>query len=174
MERQQARSAGQSRRQPGLAYTDRNGAYIEGNTVRKLNPVPRREQEEREEQQRTKRADRTTRANRQRALMMGPGYLLFLTLAVVMTVGICALYVHLQSGINSKMKHIASLESEIMELRMDNDAAMKRVETSVNLDDIREQAMNVLGMVYPSQDQIIYFEVNIDDYMNQYQDIPRR
>ncbi len=27
-------------------------------------------------------------------------------------------------------------------------------------------------MIYPSKDQIIYFEVDSTDYMNQYQDIP--
>lgn len=174
MNRQQARNAGQNRGQPRLAHTDRNRAYIEGNTVRKLAPVPRREQEEYREEQRKKRVDRATRANRQRALMMGPGYLLFLTIAVVTTVGVCALYVHLQSNISSRMKNIASLESRILDLRTDNDAALKRVETSVNLDDIKDKAMNVLGMVYPTQDQIIYFEINVDDFMNQYQDIPRQ
>lgn len=34
--------------------------------------------------------------------------------------------------------------------------------------------MNELGMVYPQKEQIEYFEVEEDDYMNQYENIPER
>ena len=34
--------------------------------------------------------------------------------------------------------------------------------------------MEELGIVYPSENQIQYFEVKEDDYMNQYEDIPER
>lgn len=157
-----------------MAPMDRNQAYVEGNTVRKLNPQPLERPERQKEPQKPQKpkADRAVRANRARAMQMGPGYMLFLTVAVGMTVLICALYVHLQSNISTRMRHISSLEGQVMELQMDNDAAMKRVEASVDLDEVKRRAMDELGMVYPTEDQIVYFKVDTDDYMNQYQDIP--
>lgn len=172
MSRQQAR--------PTYGNTDRNRgrdmgrsrAYVEGNTVRKLEAAPKRAPQQQEERQR--RVDRRTRANRQRAMQMSPGYIAFLTLAVFMTVGVCALYIQLQSEVSSRMKNVASLESQILNIRTDNDAALNRIETSVNLEEIKNTAINEMGMVYPGQDQIVYFTVDMNDYMNQYQDIPEK
>ena len=148
---------------------------MEGNTVRKLNAMPKRlpEEQERREQEKRRSIDRRTRMNRERALRMNPAYLLFLTLAVTATVGVCGLYIKLQTDLDSRKSHVASLESQILELRTDNDAALNRIETSVDLSEVKDTAMNSLGMVYPSQDQIVYYEVDNDDYMNQYSEIPR-
>lgn len=155
---------------------DRNEAYVEGNTVRKRNAVPQRitrEREEREQEVR-RRVDHQTRVNRERAMRMNPAYLIFLTLAVGVVVGVCGLYIKLQSELSGFRKHVAVLESQIFDLRAENDAALNRIETSVDLDEVRDTAQNSLGMVYPSQEQIIYFTVDTNDYMNQYQDIPEK
>lgn len=175
-----------SRQQRRTSYLERNQrraqVYVEGNTVRRLNAVPEREyREEREAQERGKkereqerRARHAAQRNRERAMQMSPAYLVFLTLAVILTVGVCTCYIQLQSDISSRMRNIASLETQILDLQMENDAAMKRIETSVNLDEIKETAMNEMGMVYPGEEQIVYFTVDMDDYMNQYQDIPEK
>ena len=107
-------------------------------------------------------------------MQMGPGYVLFLTAAVCVTLGVCLIYVQLQSDINGRMKHIASLESEMLDLKTGNEATLRRIETSVNLEEIRSKALNEMGMVYPTKDQIIYYDVDLNDYMNQYQDIPEK
>lgn len=167
-----------SRQQVQRAYTDRNTgrnrAYVEGNTVRKLDVMPERERREVNEREKNRQAERAARVNRERAMQMNPGYILFLTMAVFMTVGVCVLYIQLQSEINSRMRNVAALESQILDLQTDNDAALKRIETSVNLDEIKNTAINEMGMVYPGQDQIVYFTVDTNDYMNQYQDIPEK
>lgn len=170
MSRQQVRTTGTYRNNAGNAY--RNSNYIEGNTVRKLAAMPERAPQETREPERDRRVERQTRANRERAMQMSPGYILFLTLAVFVTVGVCAMYIKLQSEVNTRMRHIAYLESQVLDLRTDNDATLNRIETSVNMEDIRDTAMNDLGMVYPNEDQIVCFEVDTNDYMNQYQDIP--
>ena len=176
MSRQQVRTSQTRTSQVKNHQIDRRQAYGEGNTVRKLNAVPRRlpEEQERREQEKRRNTDRRTRMNRERALRMNPAYLLFLTLAVVATVGICSMYIKLQADLSSRKSHVASLESQILELRTDNDAALNRIETSVDLTEVKDTAMNSLGMVYPSQDQIVYYEVDNNDYMNQYQDIPEK
>lgn len=175
MSRQQVRTS-QGRNNAIDRRTGRPGAYVDGNTVRKLNTMPQRmpAPEETREQERRRRADRQTRANRERAMRMNPAYLLFLTMAVALSVGVCGLYIKVQSEYNSRRNHVAALESQVLDIRTDNDAALNRIETSVNLEELKDIAMNSLGMVYPSQDQIIYFSVDTDDYMNQYRDIPEK
>ena len=69
---------------------------------------------------------------------------------------------------------MAGLEKEILNLKNDNDAAQKKISNSIDLENIRQRAMNELGMVYPQKEQIEYFEVEEDDYMNQYENIPER
>ncbi len=176
MSRQHAKTS-YNRQQAKRPYTDKNRAYVEGNTVRKLETLPERmprEREEKERREKERRANRAARANRQRAMQMGPGYVLFLTMAVMMTVGVCMLYVQLQSDITERTKNTAVLESKILDLRTDNDAAIRRLETSVNMDEVRNKALNDMGMIYPTKDQIIYYNVDNEDYMNQYQDIPEK
>ncbi len=83
----------------------------------------------------------------------------------------CGAYIHFQSDIINKTKVISSLESQIVDLRADNDAALKRIELSTDLDAIKEQALS-FGMKYAAPDQIFYYSVQDNDYMNQYSDIP--
>ena len=104
---------------------------------------------------------------------MSPGYILFLSAAMVLTVAVCAVLLKMQADSRNHMDQIAALENQILELKTKNDAARNKIERSINLKQVRDIAINQMGMRYPTQDQIIYFEVDEDDYMNQYQDIPQ-
>lgn len=157
--------------------------YIEGNTVRRMEAAPdyRREREERRREEERKRREeaqkrnrRIAKRNQERAAHMNRGYVAFLSLAVILSGVVCALYINLQSDITNHMSEIAALESQVASLRADNDATEKRIETSMNLDVVKDVAMNQLGMGYASQDQIIHYTVDKEDYMNQYEDIPSR
>lgn len=177
MARQEIRTSYNIDRRNGTQKNNgRSSIYVEGNTVRKLNTMPERApREERERvRERQQRISRSVQENRRRALQMSPGYVLFLTAAVALTLGVCAMFIQLQSEISTRMRNVAALESQILDMKTDNDATMNRIETSVNMEDIKNAAMNELGMVYPGQDQIVYFEVDANDYMNQYQDIPEK
>ena len=46
------------------------------------------------------------------------------------------------------------LEKEIADLKTDNDTTLKRVNTSINLNEIKEKAIAELGMVYAAPDQV--------------------
>lgn len=161
-------------------------SYIDGNTVRKLQPNPGRRSEEthrelqekqrldREQRERKRALRAAARKNQERALQMSPGYVLFLAMAMAVMVAVSGVYLKLQSELTARMKHVASLKSEVLDIRGKNDAEQKRIDTSINLDEIRRKATEELGMVYPSKDQIVTFEVDSNDYMNQYQDIPAK
>ena len=147
---------------------------VEGNTVRKQAAQPERmPREERVRiRERQQASHRNTRRQEQQASVMSPGYVVFLTAAVILTVCVCAVFIQLQSEISTRTDSVASLENQIQDLKTDNDAALSRIETSINLDEIRTAATEQLGMVYPGKDQIVYYEVETNDYMNQYQEIP--
>ena len=70
------------------------------------------------------------------------------------------------------MENIAALESSVSNLQADNDATYKRLVTSVRMEDVRERAMDELGMSYPDEDQIVYYEPDCADFMSQYGEIP--
>ncbi|MEG0806448.1 MAG: hypothetical protein RSI06_08580, partial [Lachnospiraceae bacterium] len=82
-------------------------------------------------------------------------------------------YVNLQAQVNERMEHINTLENQLVDLQADNDTAFKRLQTSVNLNQIRKTAAKKLGMVYPKEEQIIYYEVENSDYMEQVEEIPQ-
>ena len=67
---------------------------------------------------------------------------------------------------------VASLESHLYEKKADNDARYKQITTSVDLNAIKDAAINRLGMKYASQDQIVYYSIDKNNYMDQYSDIP--
>ncbi len=157
---------------------DNRNYYINGNTVRELGAAPARKPQqdprEREENLRHIRRRNAARRNRQRALYMSRGYVFFLTLCVSVIAVFAAAYVKLQADVMQNMKTIASLESQIENLKADNDANYKRITTSVDLNEIKDIAINQLGMTYASEDQIVYYSVGNSNYMDQYSDIPEK
>ncbi len=152
--------------------------YIDGNTVRRTEAMPdyRRERQERirrEQEEERRRRKRAARRSQEKALRASRSYVVFLTMAVIAFGAFSGIYIKLQSDVTARLKTIASLESQISDLKADNDEAYKRISTSVNLDSIKDTALNELGMSYAKESQIVYYSVENDDYMNQYSDIPQ-
>lgn len=150
--------------------------YINGNTVKQTNAQPvRRERIDRtkiEEERRKKSRRDAARRNRERAMYMSPARVMFLSACVGLSVFAAVSLVQIQAQITQRMKHIASLESQLTDLRADNDAKYKEIVTSVDLNHIKDVAINELGMTYASEDQIVYFSVENENFMDQYSDIP--
>lgn len=149
--------------------------YVDGNTVRRLEGEPeerRQRQREKEVEHQKKRNRHVAKRNQEKELRMSRGYVAFCTLALIITCGVCVTYIQVQSEITSRMKHISVLETQIEDLKADNDAAVKRVEISTDLEAVKNSAINELGMVYAGTGQIVYYDISDDDYMNQYSDIP--
>ena len=59
-----------------------------------------------------------------------------------------------------------------MDLRSDNDDTLQRIESSANLTEIKEIAVNQLGMSYPDGLQVVYYSVDETDAMTQYAEVP--
>jgi cell division protein FtsL len=160
--------------------------YVYGNAVRQFEPVPKRtipeempnrerqrqERLERERRQRQVVADRRQMRLRRRAVAMFQRYTMFLAIALTVTCASAGCYIYLQAQMNNHLDQISSLESQIESLRTENDETLRRVEASIDIEEIRKKAINELGMTYPKKSQVKYYHVDDADYMVQYDDIP--
>ena len=152
--------------------------YIYGNTVRVAAPelepqkTPNRQPVRTpEEEQRLRQRKAAAKKNQQRAMVMNGKFVLFLTAAVLVCAIFCGLFVMMQADITTNMQNIASLEKQISTLKIENDSLEKRLDTTVNLEQIKTEAL-ALGMTYPVEGQIITYSVEEADYMNQFAAIP--
>lgn len=91
----------------------------------------------------------------------------FLILALSITY-----YISLQSDITGMVKHIASMERSLNEIRLDNDENYSRINSSVDIDEIRRVAIQELGMKYADEGQIVDFNGDGSDYVRQTGEIP--
>ncbi|MDD6038032.1 MAG: hypothetical protein PUD20_04445 [bacterium] len=171
----------ETRRSQGRQY--QNVTYISGNTVRYADAMPDNWEQQQQEQRQSREADlrrsrqqrehrANVRRNQNRALIMNRGYVAFLSFAVIVTCITAVGYIKLQSDITIHLDNIAALETTVNNLRADNDATYKRLATSVRVEEVRDRAINDLGMTFPREDQIVYYRINNTDYMTQYGEIP--
>ncbi len=153
--------------------------YQDGNTVRKaqiqLSParsLPNRKLREQERRIAAKRQQKAADQANAKELKTNRRLTGIMILGVVCIGILLVAYVSLQTGVSTKMNNIANLETELSDLKADNKAAESRIATSTNLTDIKNKAINELGMVYATSSQIVYYSVDSEDYMSQYYDIP--
>jgi len=98
--------------------------------------------------------------------------MIFMSAAAVMTVAICILYLSLQASITSQTGRIADLQAQLTEATEANDARYNNINDSVSLSEIKDVAVNQLGMIYATPDQIITYSNPDNDYIKQYDEIP--
>lgn len=100
--------------------------------------------------------------------------MLLLLATISATVFMCISYLKLQSDIVQLDKAIAAKEKEITVLAKENDAVEAVLENEItDLEYIYQVAVGVLGMVYPNDNEVVYYEYEDSGYFRQYQDIPK-
>ena len=146
----------------------RGREYIDGNTVRKLNTyvVPERRYEKEE------KLSPKTRKKIDKVQSFDLKYTLALVVAIGFTFAACVSMISVQAEINAQKKEIAALESQYQNLSNDNDAASARVNSDVDLNEIKKIAMEELGMVYPDRGQVVTYDSASEQYVKQYKDVP--
>lgn len=142
--------------------------YYYGNTV----PQPDYEPQPRHKDAPAKKTRTRGRRHRRNARFMNRAYVVAMTLAVVVALFVCVNYVRLQKSISLYSAEIAAMQLELADLREANNTKYNTLVDSVNVDEIREKAVNELGMVYASTEQVIFYEEPTTDYVTQYEDIP--
>lgn len=149
-------------------------AYVQGNTVRKLQTAeayPNRErkleQSEQERQLRKEQQRRIHRANKINFI-----YTAAVTTVVAVIFAICYQYLNLQTAVKNNAAQVAELEAKLNTLTAENDELEVEINAGIDYDAIYETAVNELGMVYPERSQVIRYEAGESEYVKQYQDIP--
>lgn len=145
-------------------------AYVYGNIVRQPEVLPRYVPEGETVHEKT--TSRQVQKNRKKALHINTAYAVFLAGAAICAVVLCFLYLRLQSETVSRSENITTLQKELAELTEENNAAYQAAEDSVNLDTVRDRAVNELGMVYAAQGSVVSYESPVGDSVKQYNRIP--
>lgn len=143
------------------------GAYVYGNTVRQLDVKRAIEEEPR------RQVSPSIRKNRDKAIHMNFGYVLFLVASLVITGMVLINYIQLQSQMTNSVDNIAKLESQLNDLKLANDEEYSRIVSSVDLEEIKRIAIGELGMTYAQEGQIITYSGENSDYVKQVADIPQ-
>ena len=100
-------------------------------------------------------------------------YVLFLTVALAVTSVMLIGYIRLESSITQSVKQVATLQSQLNNLKMENDEMKNRIDSSIDLEEIRRIAITELGMTYAGQGQIVEIPDDGSDYVRQYADIKK-
>ena len=146
----------------------KHDSYIEGNTVRKFDVV---EELQKPIERKENRHNVKNKANN--ALYMNLGYVIFLIGALVASAIILMSYISLQSDIIIATRNVASLESELNNLKLSNDENYARAASSVDLEQIRSVAIGELGMKYAKEGQILNVSGEGSDYVRQLAEIQK-
>ena len=156
---------------------------VEGNTVRQYEiprryEQPSREELLREERRRRKREQlerrsRSAAESRSKAMVMSSAYMIFLLGSILAVAVSCYLMISARTAVTNAMNQVTTMESRITDLRAENDARYKEVTTSVDLDSVKDIAINEYGMTYADEDQIVYYSIEKSNYMDQYSNIPQ-
>lgn len=141
---------------------------VQGNVVRKIDVAEPVRREKKDTPVAIPR-----RSSRKESETLSIPYCVFLAVACILTLTLGAYYLQQQALATSSQKQIASLESQLAELRKANADDLNRIETAVNLEEIREIAINELGMVYATEENVIMYENTMQNYVSQYGEVPQ-
>ena len=127
-------------------------AYVDGTAVRRLDPVPEKVQKRSAPQ-----ISAETKQNRA---------------AAVVTVLTCVNYLQLQAKGTRLQKQVTALETQLDQAKLENDSNYNQIMAGVDMEHIKDIAMNEYGMTYAAGSQIVEYELQDNDYVRQYSDVP--
>lgn len=142
--------------------------YINGSAARQLEAVPARERQE----EKKRELSQSARRNREKASQMSLGYVLFLAAATMAVAVVCFNYLKLHADISDTNSNITKLTSSVDTMTAQNDALDYSINSYTDVNYIIKTAVEELGMVQASKDQISYYKSTESEYMKQFTDIP--
>ena len=159
--------------------------YISGNTARKLNSLPAREEmlperrtpltkeEFRELKSREQKGQERRQAKRgSHVNVMSLTSFIVLSVSIILTLYVCVSYVNVQSEITRMDKERARLESELITMQDDNNTALAQINGMMDLTHIYNVATKELGMVHAGKNHIITYKKPKSNYSRKYAKIP--
>ena len=129
----------------------RKNTYVEGNTVRQLEAVPKRREEERIEREKRRRKQ------------LDPGNIAIPGVSVFNIVFMMCV---------ALKKEVVALQSEIQEQKISNDEKYEEILNGVDLSQIYKKATRKLGMVRAENNQVFKYKNKKSDMVKQYAKVP--
>lgn len=160
------------------AYSSGKRGYAEqyvteGNTVRVVRTDEARKKAIRHEHRpNTRAAEHVEAAKKPRTVSLTFPLTVLLTAAMAVVFVVGYKYLCLKSSIDLHMDNVKSLETRLENLRTENDALERSIDTSIDLNHVYEVATNKLGMVPANKSNIIQYDKTESEYVRQYDDIP--
>lgn len=147
-----------------------NQLYISDNVVRKprFEADPEIEFDHRKQTQ----LHRERRRKQQMAREMNKGYIAFLIGCVAIVFTVVAMNLSLISQTTTAKDTITSLENQVADLKSTNDEIESNMNSNLNVEEIRRVAIEELGMVYATQNQVVLYNCEESEYVRQYESIP--
>lgn len=102
----------------------------------------------------------------------GMGYVIFVAAALLVTAFVLTRYISLRADVTNRLNNISKLETQLNDLKLENDATYSRINSNVDLEQIRDTAINELGMTYAKEGQVETFTSENGDYVRQVEQIP--
>ena len=84
----------------------------------------------------------------------------------------CLLYTSPSPRDQRGSENVTAMQEQLADLTEANNTAYNSAADSVNLETVRDRAMNEMGMVYAAQGTIVEYDSPEGDYVKQYNDIP--
>ncbi|MCR5397592.1 MAG: hypothetical protein K6E64_09035 [Lachnospiraceae bacterium] len=144
------------------------GYQVEGNTVSVGDILPDRDARRRELEEEKRRKQKSRARQNARALKRSRVTAGMVIMAVLFFGAFFIGYVNLQTSIRAHMGNIATLKEDISDLKASNSAAQSRISTATDINEIKNKALNEYGMVYANEGQIVYYDIEDEDYMSRY------
>lgn len=120
-----------------------------------------------------KTASRKVKQNREKMQRMSPAYVTFLSAICVVVMALCINYVRLEANIQINIQKVAELKEAIQTKKNMNEAIEEKIAIASDINVIYKTATEELGMVYPDDGQVIYYDQTEREYVQQYEDIPK-
>ncbi len=96
---------------------------------------------------------------------MSLGYVLFLVAALCCSGWILIHYIQLQSNVTTMAEKVTSKERQLNNLKVDNDETLNRINSSIDIEEIKRIAIGELGMTYAREGQIETYTNEGNDYL---------
>lgn len=148
--------------------------YVDGNTVRRIDTLPRRSEEERRREE-----ERRQRLIRRRILeqpvhmpWMDGVSVIFVAAAIAVTLYICFTYIQAQNQVYEQKNQVVQMEYSIASQKESNNDIYQEILDSVDLSEVYDKATRDLGMVQAQDKQIHKYKSKKSDTVKQYGKIP--
>lgn len=102
---------------------------------------------------------------------ISPLSFLLLVAAVASLVIVSGLYLQMNNKVTSIQREIKKIQAETEELKRLNDNIENKLYVGMDLEEIRERALNELGMVYPYKNHVVKYQAVSGGYVRQFSEM---